>query len=446
MKNLSLNPLCFILFLILPVILHAQAKPDSVKNVPWWNFHFQMTVITQYHPSFKAKYSGRNSLDTNAETNISVTSTLFFGVKLWKGASAYFNPELSGGSGFSSTTGIAGFPNGEVYRVSDPAPHIYVARLYLTQMFDLSPGSYFRDDDLNQLPGYVPDFYLSVTAGKFSIMDFFDNNIYSHDPRSQFYNWTLMGNGAWDYPANTRGYTYGLVLELVKSSWAIRYGFVMVPTTPNGSTMDFNILRSNSQALEFEKKFRIKSLPGDVRVMAYFTQAQMGNYRQAIEWGQSHDTTPDLSYSRVLGHTKWGFGINAEQSVHKNIGLFLRAGWNDGVNETFTFTEIDHHLSAGLSIKGGLWKRADDEIGFALIANGLSADHRNYLKAGGYGFIIGDGSLNYSPELITELYYSFRFFTKFLWLSPDYQFILHPAYNIDRGPVHAFGIRAHVEF
>jgi high affinity Mn2+ porin len=446
MKNLSIHPLRLILFLIIPVFLQAQTRPDSVKNVPWWNFHFQMTVLAQYHPYFKAKYSGKNSLDTNAESTLSVTSTLFLGTRLWKGASAFFNPELSGGSGLSHTLGVAGFPNGETYRVSDPAPHVYIARLYLTQVFSLSKGKHFEEDDLNELPGDVPDFYLSVSAGKFSMMDFFDHNSYCNDPRTQFYNWTLMGNGAWDYPANVRGYTYGVVLQLVKPTWAVRYGFVMVATLPNGSEMDFDIFRSNAQALEFEKKFRIRSLPGAVRVMGYFNQSKMGNYRQAIDRGVADDTTPDLSYSRALGRTKFGFGLNMEQAVHKNIGLFLRGGWNDGQNETFAFTEIDRHLSAGISINGGLWKRADDQFGLALIANGLSADHRDFLKAGGYGFIIGDGNLNYSPEFIIELYYNFRFFRKYLWLSPDYQFILHPAYNMDRGPVHAFGIRAHVEF
>jgi len=436
----------FVFFLFVSEVLYAQPKPDSAKSLPWWNFHFQSTVIGQYHPPFKAKYSGRNSLDTNAETDISVTTTLFFGSRLWKGADVYFNPELSGGKGFSNTTGIAGFPNGEIYRVGDPAPQVYIARLYLRQLIDLSPGSYFKDDDLNQLPGYIPEFYLSITAGKFSIMDFFDNNLYSHDPRSQFYNWALMGNGAWDYPANVRGYTYGVMLELVKLSWAVRYAFVMVPNSPNSSVMDLNLWRSNSQALEVEKKIRIRKLPGTVRFMAYLTQARMGNYRQAMEWGISHDTTPDASWSRELGHTKWGFGINLEQSVQKNIGIFLRAGWNDGHNETFAFTEIDRNVSLGVSINGGLWTRTDDALGLAFLVNGLSDDHRDFLEEGGYGFIIGDGKLRYSPEFITELYYSFRFFTKFLWITPDYQFILHPAYNMDRGPVNALGFRVHVEF
>ena len=435
-----------VVIFIIPLMLYAQPKPDSVKSAPWWNFHFQMTVLAQYHPSFKAKYSGKNSLDINAESTLSVTSTLFLGTRLWKGATAFFNPELSGGSGFSYTLGVAGFPNGETYRVSDVAPHVYIGRLYFTQKFNLSKEKHFEEDDFNQLPGVEPDFYLSITAGKFSMMDFFDKNSYANDPRTQFYNWTLMGNGAWDYPANTRGYTYGIVLQLVKPTWAVRYGFAMVATTPNGSEMDFDILRNNSQALEFEKQFRIKSLPGSFRVIGYFNQSKMGNYAEAIAWGQAHDTTPDLSYSRALGRTKFGFGINFEQAVHSSIGLFLRAGWNDGHNETYAFTEVDRHLSAGISFNGGLWKRADDQFGLALIVNGLSSDHRGFLKAGGYGFIIGDGDLNYSPEFITELYYNFRFFRKYLWLSPDYQFILNPAYNMDRGPVHAFGIRAHVEF
>jgi high affinity Mn2+ porin len=445
MRYFTLSLITF-LFLFLPFVIKSQSSDDTAISIPWWNLHFQSTVIAQTHPPFYAKYSGINSLDKNGETATSVTSTLFFGSRLWEGATAYFNPELSGGSGFSSTTGIAGYPNGEIYRVNDPSPHIYIARLWLRQLITLSSQKHFKDDDLNQVPGFEPNSYISINLGKFSIMDFFDNNTFSHDPRTQFYNWALMGNGAWDYPANTRGYTYGLALELVKtSSWAIRYAIVMVATTANGSKMDFTILRSNSQAIEFEKDYKISRHPGVVRIMGYFTQAGMGNYKDAIKWGASHDTIPLLTNSRGDGHTKWGFGLNAEQAVHKFMGLFLRAGWNDGQNETWAFTEIDRHLSAGLSIKSDFWKREGDNFGIAVIINGLSKDHKNFLKAGGYGFIIGDGNLNYSPEFITEVYYNFRFFKKNLWLSPDYQFILNPAYNSDRGPVHAFGIRAHLE-
>jgi len=389
----GLRILLIILIISVANLVNAQLINDSLEAGQRWNFHFQSTVTTQYHPAFHAKYSGLNSLDHFDESTISVTSTIFLGARLWKGAQAYFNPELSGGTGFSQTRGVAGFPNGEVYRVSDPTPHIYIARLYLRQLIALSDNKVFKTDDLNQLAVREPDSYLCIIAGKFSIMDFFDINAYSHEPRTQFYNWALMGNGAWDYPANTRGYTYGLVVELVKKTWAIRYGLVMIPTTPNGSRMDFNIWRSNSSALEFQKSYKMGRQSGIIRIMGFFTQAQMGNYQDAMNLGKAHDTIPILDSSRAFGHTKYGFGINVEHTISRNIGLFLRGSWNDGHNETFVFTEIDRALSLGISLSGLLWKMKDDNLGLAFLVNGLSADHKNFLKAGGYGFIIGDGSL-----------------------------------------------------
>jgi high affinity Mn2+ porin len=445
MNHTGLRILILFFIIFSANLLNAQLVNDMLGEGQRWNFHFQSTVVTQYHPAFHADYSGLNSLDHNDETTISITSTLYLGLRLWQGSQFYFNPELSGGTGFSQTRGIAGFPNGEVYRVSDLAPHVYIARLYLRQLIPLSDSRDFKTDEINQLAVREPDSYVSINAGKFSIMDFFDQNTYSHDPRTQFYNWALMGNGAWDYPANTRGYTYGMVIELVKKYRAIRIGFVMVPTTPNGSEMDYNIWRSNSSSLEYEQRYKIGKQTGIIRIMAYFTQARMGNYQDAMNWGKARDTMPILDSSRSYGHTKYGFGINVEHCLSRNVGLFLRGSWNDGHNETFTFTEIDRALSFGISLNGGLWKMKDDNLGLAILVNGLSGDHKNFLKSGGYGFIIGDGALNYAPEFIAEVYYNFRFFKKCLWLSPDYQFILNPAYNQDRGPVHAFGIRAHFE-
>ncbi len=424
----------------------AHSESDTINKDQSWNFHLQSTIIDQYHPPFNAEYSGRNSLFSADENTISVTTTLFFGLKLWKGAHVYFNPELSGGSGFSKTTGVAGFPNGEVYRVSDPAPHVYIARLYAEHVFPLSDEYVYAEDAINQVARFRPESYFAILAGKYSVMDFFDNNKYSHDPRTQFYNWALMGNGAWDYPANTRGYTYGLTFELVKPEWALRFSEVMVPVEANGSKMDSDIKNAHSSAIEFEHKYSIGNRPGTIRLMSYLTRARMGNYRRAIKWGIDNNTAPEVDSVDVIGNTKFGFGINIEQEISKNIGMFIRTSWNDGNNQTWVFTEIDRHISAGLVLDGAMWNMEDNKFGIAQIINGLSGDHRDYLGAGGYGFIIGDGKLNYHPEFVTELYYSFKIPHNPFWITPDYQFIMNPAYNKDRGPVHAFGIRAHCEF
>jgi high affinity Mn2+ porin len=277
------------------------------------------------------------------------------------------------------------------------------------------------------------------------MMDFFDENEFSHDPRTQFYNWALMGNGAWDYPANVRGYDYGLALELVKPKWAVRTAFVLMPKEANGQQMQFDITKSFGTAVEFERSYTLGNRGGKLKAMAYLNMAPMGNYNQAISLGKADDTIPDITLTRSEGRTKYGFGINLEQYVADHMGMFMRAGWNDGQNETWVFTEIDRTVTLGLNMKGDLWKRQGDDLAFALILNGISKPHANYLKAGGMGFIIGDGNLSYAPEFIAEVYYSFQFFGKLLWICPDYQFILNPAYNTDRGPAHAFGLRVHIE-
>jgi high affinity Mn2+ porin len=358
----------------------------------------------------------------------------------------HFDPELSGGEGFSQTTGIAGFPNGEVYRVSDPKPHIYIARLYLKQIFPLSEESQIPGEKLNILNGNLPKSFIAIEIGRFALMDFFDNNQYSHDPRSQFYNWALMGNGAWDYAANTRGYTYGFNIEMVNPVWQVHFAIVAVPTVANGSNMDLNFFKTGSECLEFARNYSIANKKGAIRLVGFLNRANMGSYQKSINWGLLHSEPPSVDSVAGSGKTKFGFGINIEQELTKNLGFFMRAGWNDGKNETWVFTEIDRSFSAGISIDGNTWKRADDRIGIAQIISGLSTDHRKYLSAGGYGFLIGDGKLNYKLEYISEIYYSFMVKKNQLSFSPDYQLILNPAYNKDRGPVHAFGMRMHAEF
>ncbi|MDT3403559.1 carbohydrate porin [Mucilaginibacter terrae] len=432
------------LFLLL-VALHATAllfAQDTTK-AQRFNLHFQQTVITQTKPSFSAAYTGQNSLLPGHETATSLTTTLFGGARLWKGAEAYFNTEMSGGSGFSKTLGVAGFPNGETFRVGAAEPKIYIARLFLTQRFEWGKDYDYLTDDANQLAGKKSKRYFSVTAGKFGISDYFDNNSFSHDPRTQFMNWALMSNGAWDYPANTRGYIIGAVAELGQPNWSLRYAFTMVPTEANGSVLDERVGKANTQSLEYEQRYKLNGQDGTVRLLGFYNQGKMGNYREAI---LRNPAAPDVDAVTGYGHHKYGFGINAEQYLTPDFGVFARAAYNDGKTETWFFTEIDQSLSFGSVLKGTSWKRSNDELGLAFAANGISSAHRDYLAAGGYGFIIGDGKLNYSHELIAELYYKIDAYQHKFWLTPDYQFIVNPAYNKDRGPVNVFAIRAHVEF
>lgn len=418
--------------------IQAQQADSSLKEVI--SFHAQTTVITQYKPSFKAKYTGNNSLLPQKESQTSITSTLFAAVKLWKGAGIFINPEISGGSGLSDAFGVADATNGETFRVGTHEPKVYLARLFYHQIFPLNKNTTYQSSDFNQLAGNIPTHYIAVTFGKIGVADFFDANTYSHDPRTQFMSWGLMDNGAWDYPANTRGYTPSFVLEYITPKHELRYAASLVPLEANGNDMDWKIGKAGSHSLEYTRHHVLKGKPGTIRLLGYFTTTHMGNYHQSITL---NPTAPDITATRKYGNTKYGFGINAEQSITNDWGVFFRASWNDGNNETWAFTEIDRTISAGLSSNGSKWKRANDNVGLAYVTSGISAPHRNYLQAGGKGFMLGDGNLNYGWEHLIELYYSAEAVKNNIYITGAYQFLVNPGYNKDRGPAHVFSIRVH---
>ena len=371
---------------------------DTVKRQAY-NFHFQQTIITQTNLPFDAAYTGKNSLLPTQQTETSLTTTFYFGAKLWKGAQVYFNPELSGGAGISSTLGVAGFPNGETFRVGGVQNKLYIGRLYFKQNFEWGKEKDTLEDDANQLAGIKSKRYFSVTVGKFGMADFFDANAFSHDPRMQFLNWSLMGNGAWDYPANTRGYTMGLTTELGQPNWTLRFALTMVVTQENASIWDAQIAKANTETIEYERRYKIEGQKGTLRILGYLNNGKFGDYNLAIA---QQPKGPVIDTTQHYGRHKYGFGINAEQYLSHDLGVFARTSWNDGHTETWFFTEIDRSISLGASLHGTKWHRADDEMGLAFVANGLSDPHKNYLAAGGYGFIIGDGKLNYSSEMIAE--------------------------------------------
>ncbi len=436
----------FLLFfhIILPCYLinaqNTSQKADS-NNLERFSVHAQTTIINQFKPKFDAPYTGNKSLTTEEENQTSITSTLFLGAKLWKGASIFLNPEIAGGSGLSSAQGIAAATNGETFRVGSTAPQIYLARLFYRQIFALSTETTLQEGDFNQLKETIPTKYLSFTIGKIGVADYFDHNDYSHDPRRQFMSWALMDNGAWDYPANTRGYTPSIVLEYVtpKNEW--RYGISLVPLVANGNKINQDISKASSHSLEYVRRYKIRSKVGSVRFLGFITSANMGNYNQSIALSPIN---PTIEATRQYGNIKYGFGINAEQKITNSTGIFFRASWNDGNNETWAFTEIDRSMSAGISISGQKWKRENDNIGFAYVVSGISKPHRDYLKAGGEGFMLGDGNLNYGLEHLTEFYYSAQV-TNSVYLSGAYQMLVNPGYNKDRqGVVNVFSVRLHV--
>lgn len=431
--------LLFVHFVLFTPVVFAQ---DSIETL---SHHFQLTAIQQAHPSFNAKYTGRNSLLPTAENLMSVTSTLFLGSRLWQGSELYCDPEMICGNGFSSTTGIAGFPNGEMYRVDNPAPRVFIARLFLRQHFALGEETETVDPDQNQIAGRLPKNRVTVTVGRFSLTDVFDDNKYSHDARTQFLNWALWSGAAWDYAADTRGYDWGVLTELHIPAWTVNFAAVMVPSYANGPYFDHNIGRAFSLNGEVVKPYAVGALGGKLHLIGFLNHADMGNYRAAIDQGLLAGEPPDIDRTNSYS-SKYGFIVSVEQDLGSVSGLFARLSWNDGHTETWAFTEIDRSFHAGVATRGDAWGRKEDNAGIAWVINMLSNDHREYLAAGGYGFLIGDGALNYAPEQITEAYYSATLFPSFTFTIDD-QLVINPGYNRDRGPVvNVFSLRGHAEF
>jgi high affinity Mn2+ porin len=385
----------------------TEKKNDKEEQkTEWYSAHAQATVVTQAHDPFRSPYIGPNSLVPHEPSATSMTGTLFLDAGLWKregnSGEIVFNPEIAGGRGISSASGIAGFPNGEITRVGVAEPTPYIARLFLRQTFGFGGEQEQIEASANQIAGKRDVDRITLTLGKFSATDLVDDNSYSHDPRTQFLPWSIMYNGAWDYPANVRGYTYGIGIDFNRKSWALRYGIFQEPEFANSAPLDPRILKANGQVVEWEGRYTINSHPGKLRLLAYLNRAHMGKYSQALE---EMPVDPNVTLTRAY-RIKYGFGLNWEQELTKDLGLFARLGWNDGRTESWAFTAIDRLAEIGLLLKGTRWCRPNDQVGLALCANGLAKIHHEYLAAGGLDFIIGDGALRYGPEEIMEVYYN----------------------------------------
>jgi high affinity Mn2+ porin len=409
-----------------------------------WNLFYQATSIGQNHGSFFSLYEGPNSLSPLPENRVSLTTTLFFGLRLAKNTQLYFDPEIAGGKGFSDVTGIANFPNGEIPRVDTATPKPYLARLYITQDFGFGAEKEQFSSEENQLAGERPMIRYSITAGRFTVTDFFDNNRYSHEPRTQFMGWAVMYNGAWDYPADVRGYTWGWVHEFHARNWSVRWGNAAEPRVANGLRFDHRVLVNHANLFEGEARYNVRTHPGAVRLLGFMHYTNSGKYADAIRLGEQTGTTPDITAVRRNGTLKYGSGLNFEQEINKDFGVFGRLGWNDGKTETFAFTAIDRLACFGVSATGTRWKRKDDTAGSAFTVSGLAGVHALYLARGGLDFIIGDGKLRYGTERVWESYYSARLVEGF-FATIDLQRVVNPAYNQDRGPLWVASLRLHLE-
>jgi high affinity Mn2+ porin len=409
-----------------------------------WNLFYQATSIGQYHGTFHSPYQGPNSLQNITERDVSLTTTLFLGLRLEQNTQLYFDPEIAGGRGFSRVNGIADFPNGELPRVASATPKPYLARLYISHDFGFGDATEHFDSAENQLAGDRPMTRYTIAVGRFTVTDFFDSNRYSHDPRTQFMGWSMMYNGAWDYPADTRGYTWGWVHEFHTRDWSLRYGSAAEPKVANGLRFDRRLLRDRADMFEVERRYEIRKHRGAVRLLDFVLHTDSGSYAKALLVSDESGSRPDVTATRHPGTLKYGMGVNMDQELTHEIGVFSRLGWNDGKTESFAFTAIDRMASGGISIGGRSWKRKDDVVASAFIASGLSGVHASYLAHGGLDFLIGDGRLNYAPEYVWESYYSAQLFSGF-FTSVDAQHIANPAFNHDRGPVWVWSLRLHLE-
>jgi high affinity Mn2+ porin len=422
----------------------SNYKPASAPTDPEsdrWEIHGQTTFLPQGYPSFRAPYSGPNSLTPAPQLQETWSNSLFLNARLWQGGEVYFNPELLQGFGLNDTVGAAGFPSGEAQKSNFPYPHYNTSRLFLRQTFGFGGEQEELASGQMQLAEKVDVSRLTLQAGKFAVLDVFDGNAYAKDTRKDFMNWSMWAPGAFDYSADKVGLTYGATAEFNQKQWALRSGYFLMQSVSNASSFDTRVFERGTYVLELETRFSLFSQPGKLRTIAWLNSAFSGSYRETLD---NPAFNLDISQTRT-GRIKYGYVINLEQALTDEIGLFGRWSWNDGKTEIMAFTDIDASLSLGLSIKGAKWGRPDDVIGIGGAINALSQDHRDFIAAGGLGILIGDGMLNYRRERVLETYYALAL-NKAFTMTADYQLITNPAYNADRGPVHVFSGRLHGEF
>lgn len=423
-----------------------QAQEGSASWLPQV-LGTQVNVIGQGLAPFSSPYSGPMSLVATGDHSLSHIYGLYLGARLAPRLEGYLDIEMARGSGISHASGLAGVTNGDVLRqgTADLGNGPYVARAYLRLS---QPLGILRDTverAQGQMSGVIPRERVQLDAGKLAASDYFDVNRYANSTRTQFLNWSLFNNTAWDFAADTRGYTNGITVAWITSRWAVRAGSFQMPTQANGNRFDPALDRARGDNAEVT----LNVLPrgGVIRFLGYVNHAQMGDYQLALDRGRSLGTRPDIVADDRAGRVKRGWGVNVEQPIADagETGVFARLGANDGKTESFAFTEVDGHASIGGQLAGTRWSRAADRFAIAYARHDISGVHRAYLAAGGVGFLLGDGALTYGSEQIVETYYRVQL-GSVLQASPDIQYIRNPGYNRDRGPAVVSAIRVNVRY
>ncbi len=411
----------------------------------------QANIIFQGRLPFHSLYEGPNSFRNSAEYKTSLVGTMYAAMRATHSVryntDLIFDLESAGGRGLSEALGLAGEPNIDVVRNPYLSTNPYPARYQIHQVVGLTDKTSSQDPSFFSLAASVPLRRIELRLGKMTLPDFFDVNDIGSDSHLQFMNWTVDNNGAWDYAADTRGYTVGGMAEYDEPAWSVRYGIFAMPIVANGIDLDWAFSRAHGQNGEFELRHSlVPNRKGVSRVLFYANRAHMGDYREAVRaFLNGADPTPKITAHEHFGALKYGFGYNIQQELSDSLRVFGRFGWNEGQHESFAYTEVDQTFEAGGDYSGRHWHREQDKFGIAVVTNAIKRDHQNYLRYGGVGFLLGDGKLNYGRENIVESYYTWHAW-RGLFYALDVQHISDPGYNRDRGPAWVGSVRTHVDF
>ncbi len=441
---------------------HGLHDMDNEK----WNAYGQFTYASVWKAPFAAKYTNLNgsvnSLSPDAERSFAGTLTAFVGVRLWKNAEAYFVPEVISERALTNLRGLGGAVQiWELQKTGTETPQIYRSRAYIKQIINLGGERTQLTSDPMQLGRVVDDRRLVFVVGNFSVLDFIDKNTFAGDLRRQFFNMAFMTHTAYDFASDARGYSWGALAELYWDDWRVRFARMAPPDHPNQLELDLRVGTYYGDQVEIEHRHKIADREGAVRLLAYHNRLVTGRFDDAVaaiqadpnknaaactgfHYGSTNAGAPDLCWARKPDD-KYGIGLNIEQHLTDDIGVFLRGMVSDGQTEVYAYTSTDRSLAFGILAGGTLWKRSNDTLGIGANFGWISDAHANYLRLGGVDGFIGDGGLTKAAESVGEIFYSFAALSD-VWLSADYQLIVNPAFNADRGPVHLFGLRAHAEF
>jgi high affinity Mn2+ porin len=416
------------------------------ETARWW-VSGQDNIISQWHPSFDAKYSGPNSFRTHGEHAVSNIATLFTGLQLTSTTEIFMHFEAAAGGGLSDALGLAGFTDLDVVRNPTLGTTPYIARGMIRQIIPLSSETVESERNPWYLATKVPVRRLELRFGKMGVNDFFDVNDAGTDSHLQFMNWTVDNNSAYDYAADTRGYTVGLLAEYHNRNWAFRFEEALMPQVANGIDLQWNLRKARAENYELELHPAIRGKRETIiRLLSFVNHANMGVYRDAIANFLAGKTPrPTITDHPERTTIKYGFGLNFEEQLSPNVRAFGRFGWNEGQHESYAYTEVDQTFQVGGDLAGERWHRRLDKVGAVVVSNAIKKDHQEYLRLGGLGFLLGDGALNYGRENIFEAYYNVHLW-RGIFSAFDLQHINNPGYNRDRGPVLVPSLRFHLEF